>query len=342
MKVLIVKTSSLGDIIHTFPALSDAVKAYPTIQFDWVIEESFQNIARWHSSVQTVLPIALRRWRKQWLQSRSDIKKRLQAIRNHSYDKIIDAQGLLKSAIITNIARGPSAGFNWNSAREPIASLFYQQKYSVPWAQHAVSRIRTLLAQALGYSTPNDLPQYGIDISRLPAFSDANPYYVFLHGTTWTTKHWPESYWISLASKVVEKGNTVFLPWGTLPERARAERIRAATTLPNSVKILPKMNLEEIGGVLAGAHAVVSVDTGLGHLAAALAVPTVSLYGPTDAQKTGLFGQHQIHLSASYSCAPCFSRICTQGGEKPVDPPCFATVSPDRVWEQLIQIKNPT
>jgi heptosyltransferase-1 len=340
MRVLIVKTSSLGDIIHTLPALSDAVKAHPTIQFDWVVEESFQNIPRWHSSVNLVLPIAFRRWRKRWFHSRADITKRLQAIRNHSYDRIIDAQGLLKSALMTRIARGVRTGFCQKSAREPLARLFYQQRYTVPWSQHAVSRTRALFANALGYDIPQNLPDYGIDVSRLPAFSHSTPYYVFLHGTTWATKHWPEQYWISLASKIIERGDSVFLPWGNQAERERAERIRAAVTIPGAVNILPNMTLEEIGGVLANAKAIVSVDTGLGHLAAALAVPTVSLYGPTAAQKTGLFGQHQLHLSANFPCSPCFERSCLYKGDKSIDPPCFATVSPDNVWQHLEKLSE--
>jgi heptosyltransferase-1 len=204
MRVLIIKMSSLGDIIHTLPALTDAKRIIPNISFDWVVEESFSEIPLWHAAVNNIIPIALRRFRKQgWHRVDSkEISQFFTRLRQEKYDLVLDAQGLLKSAALTFACRGKKrCGFSWKSARESLASLFYQTQAVVPWGQHAVHRTRSLFAQSLGYTLPTTIADYGIEASRLPDVLLAKPYYVFLHGTTWDTKHWPETYWIILAQK---------------------------------------------------------------------------------------------------------------------------------------------
>lgn len=341
MRVLLIKTSSLGDIIHTLPALTDAKKIYPDIQFDWVVEETFQHIPKWHPAVNRIFPVALRRWRKQWITElfSGEIFSKIKELRKQQYDVIIDAQGLMKSALVALMARGKRSGLNFKSAREHLASLFYHHRYEVSWTEHAVSRSRLLFAKALNYPcpAPHISTDYGIEIKQFPPFKHSTPYFVFLHGTTWENKHWPESYWISLAKLTVSTGKSVVLLWGNLSEKERAQRIAAAVS--NAI-VLPKLSLEEVAGVLVTASCVVSVDTGLGHLAAALATPTVSLYGPTDAIRTGLHGQNQIHLSSTFPCSPCLKRGCHYSGEKTIDPPCFVSVSPERVFQQLLQCSH--
>jgi heptosyltransferase-1 len=340
MRVLIIKTSSMGDVIHTLPALTDAGNNIPGIQFDWVVEESFAEIPNWHPLVNKVIPVALRRWRKSIFssQTRQEWRAFYQALRSTRYDLIIDAQGLLKSAALTWLAKGTRCGLNWDSAREPFASLFYQQKCNGGKikGEHAVTRTRKLFSAALGYTGIEDVPDYGIDREKLTAQQgDSAPYMVFLHGTTWATKHWPEAYWQELAKLVNAKGFKVKLLWGSIKEKERAERIAAN----NNVDVLPRMKLAEIAGVLAGAKAIVAVDTGLAHLAAALDVPTVSLYGPTDPLLTGALGRSQIHLSAKFSCAPCFGVQCSyrenDAAKIAVEPPCFSTVLPVDVLREL-------
>lgn len=298
MKVLIVKTSSMGDIIHTLPALTDAGSFLPSIQFDWVVEEGFVEIPAWHSLVHQVIPVALRRWRKQLFshQTLKQIRNFYREINAEKYDLIIDAQGLLKSALLACLAKGVRYGGDWNSAREHLASIFYQRKLEVPRQQHAITRMRSLFAQALGYVVPDNVPQYGIDRAHFSKEKSHENYLVFLHGTTWPAKHWPEEYWKSLAGLANQQGFVVKLPWGNLIEKERAERIAATC---DRVQVLPKLNLLGIAEQLAGAEAVVSVDTGLGHLTAALDVPAVSLYGPTDPQLIGALGRLQRHLSAT-------------------------------------------
>ncbi len=165
MKVLIVKTSSMGDVIHTLPALTDAQKAIPNIQFDWVVEQPFAEIPKWHGAVNQVIPVAIRRWRKnlfsaQTWQAWKSYKQQLQATQ---YDAVIDAQGLLKSAVlVTRLANGTKYGYDKQSAREGLSSCFYDKTFDIPYQQHAVERIRKLFAMALGYDLPTTIGDYGI------------------------------------------------------------------------------------------------------------------------------------------------------------------------------------
>ncbi len=343
MRVLLVKTSSLGDVIHALPALTDAARAIPGITFDWVVEEGFAEIPTWHPAVGKVIPVAIRRWRKNiWQTIKSGEWRRFkQSLRAEKYDLVIDAQGLVKSAWLTRYVNAPVAGLDKNSAREPLASRFYQRRLAVARGQHAVERLRQLFAVALGYDLPKGLGDYGLDVERLIELPRNKPYVLFLHGTTWDTKHWPEVYWRDLALRMADKGVEVRLPWGNPAEKARAERI--ANGLSNAV-VLPKLNLAGVARVLASASACVAVDTGLGHLAAALDVPTISLFGPTNPGLTGAYGKVQIHLASDFPCAPCLQKKCTYQPTaqdqqrfdlKSEWPLCFTRLNPERVASRL-------
>lgn len=344
MRVLLIKTSSLGDVIHTLPALTDAMNALPGIQFDWVVEEGFAEIPTWHPAVANVIPVAIRRWRKNLWQTvkNGEWRRFKRRLRDTRYDLVIDAQGLLKSAWLTRYVKAPVAGLNKTSAREPMAARFYDRPYAVARGQHAVERLRQLFAQALGYRVPAGLGDYGLDRSRLLTATNDAPFVLFLHGTTWDTKHWPELYWRQLAERMIGQGLEVRLPWGNPAEKARAERI--AVGLDNAV-VLPKLNLAGVARVLASAQGCVAVDTGLGHLAAALDVPTLSLFGPTNPGLTGAYGRSQVHLAAEYpACAPCLQKKCTYRptpeDQRQVDterewPMCFTRLNPERVANHL-------
>lgn len=336
MRVLIIKTSSMGDIIHTLPAVTDAALLFPHIVFDWVVEENFAEIPGWHPRVAEIIPVAVRRWRKALFSRKTRQEWRLfrQVLRKNHYDLILDAQGLTKSAWLALNARGKRVGLNSRSSRDPLSALFYQRTYSVDPAQHAVARVRHLFSQALGYPNPVTAPDYGIPPSYFSNQKKPDPYLVFLHGTTWATKHWPEHYWIELAKKVADHGFKIKLLWGNPVEKERAHRI--ALHCPTA-EILPRLSLKEIASVLSDAKAIVAVDTGFGHLAAALNVPTISLYGPTDPILTGAYGPSQTHLAVQFPCAPCLGRECTfnQSALYPVNPPCFSTLTPERVWRTL-------
>ncbi|TQS56721.1 lipopolysaccharide heptosyltransferase 1 [Salmonella enterica subsp. enterica serovar Typhimurium] len=295
MRVLIVKTSSMGDVLHTLPALTDAQQAIPGIQFDWAVEEGFAQIPSWHSAVDRVIPVAIRRWRKAWFSA--PIKAERTAFRRavcaNQYDAVIDAQGLVKSAaLVTRLAHGIKHGMDWSTAREPLASLFYNRKHHIAKQQHAVERTRELFAKSLGYDKPQSQGDYAIAKHFLhcqQAVSD--PYAVFLHATTRDDKHWPEANWRELIGLVGNTGLRIKLPWGAPHEEARAKRLAEGF---DYVDVLPRMSLEEVARVLAGAKSVVSVDTGLSHLTAALDRPNITLYGPTDPGLIGGYGKNQM------------------------------------------------
>jgi len=294
MRVLIVKTSSMGDVLHTLPALTDAMQALPGITFDWVVEEGFAQIPSWHPAVDRVIPVAIRRWRKHWFgaetrQQRCDFKRLLQS---RTYDVIIDAQGLVKSAaLVTRMAKGKKHGLDSKSAREPFASWFYDIRHHVEKKQHAVERIRELFAKSLGYQKPTTQGDYAIAsrfLATLPA--DHEKYLVFLHATTRDDKHWPEENWRQLIGLLASTPLRIKLPWGAEHEHQRALRLAEGY---DQVDVLPKLSLEKVATILAGAEAVVSVDTGLSHLTAALDRPNITLYGPTDPGLIGGYGQNQ-------------------------------------------------
>lgn len=331
--ILLVKTSSLGDILHLLPALSDACQQRPELTFHWMVEEAFAEIPAWHPGVEKVIPVALRRWRKEpGLALRTgalpDFWRRLRA---ETYDQIIDAQGLLKSACLARLAQGQRLGFDRHSAREPLAALFYHTRFSIDRAQHAVDRLRQLLASALQYPLQTSPADYGL-ANRFPRQRTAEYDWIFLHGTTWPTKQWPESHWLELARLCVPHGR-VLLPWGTSDEKARAERI--ARVAPDRVRVAEKGGLTTLAGLLASAKVVVAVDTGPGHLAAALGLPVIGLYGPTNPQRTGTIGFNQHHLQGACDQIPCLKRICPLKKQVSVHPPCFDPLSPDQVWRLL-------
>ncbi|WP_127471189.1 lipopolysaccharide heptosyltransferase I [Thiomicrorhabdus aquaedulcis] len=306
MRILLIKMSSMGDVFHTFPALSDALQNTPGLVVDWVVESAFAEIPKWHPAVDKVYAIELRKWRKQPFKYRAQIKAFFAHVNQTHYDLVIDAQGLLKSAWVAKKMHAKTAGYDWSSAREPLATWFYHYKYPVSKQQHAIVRLRQLLAQCLGYSLATNAPMvYGLTNQAwskpslvTEQFAD-NDYWVFLHGTTWTTKYWPEDYWIELLQKANAIGKKVILPWGNADEHQRAIRISRHVEAENVWVPQAMLSLNDMAKTLKNAQAVVSVDTGLSHVAAALEVPMVVLYRVTDPKLVGADGQNVVHL-----CSP--------------------------------------
>jgi len=328
----------MGDVIHTLPALTDAGKALPGIRFDWVVEKSFAEIPPWHPLVDKVIPIALRRWRKNIFakETRQEWQAFRQTLNERDYDLVLDAQGLAKSAFLSLFTKGPRAGLDWGSAREPLASLIYQKKHTVDFYQHAIRRMRLLFSLALGYPMPETDPVFGLTMPSAPE-SATEKYIVFLHGTTWESKQWPESYWMQLADFAGAAGYRVKLGGGNPAEVARAERIGKHNTC---VDVMPYMSIQTMAGLLSHAKAAVAVDTGFGHLAAALDVPTVSIYGSTNPDHTGALGKTSVHLAPDFACAPCLKRVCAYKEPAEVTPACYATIPPKRVWETVQRLTN--
>ena len=332
MHVLLVKTSSLGDIVHSLPAVEDAARQ--GVRFDWVAEEGYAALPRLHRSVGKVIPVAFRRWRKTPVTSLNDLFAFRRRLRLDEYDLVIDAQGLIKSALVGRWARARDyVGFDQASARERWASACYNRRVASRPTGNAIERLRGLFAEAIGYPVPSSEPQFGIAVDVAQ-----EDYCVLLHGTTWDSKHWPDRFWVDLARRACALGLKPKLVWGTEFERQRARRL--ADAVPE-IEVCDAMSLASVVELLARARGVVGVDSGLAHLSAALGRPTVVVFGPTDARLTGCPGTHVANLQGTLACSPCLSDVCryrgkavTWQGEK-VEPACFASVDPQRVFSEL-------
>lgn len=290
-RILVVKTSSLGDVIHNLPVVNDILCHYPDAHIDWVVEAAFADIPRLHPKVKNIYQVAIRRWRKNLLKKCTwcEILECKHMLSEQPYDAIIDTQGLIKSAIISCSAVGQRHGYDKHSIRESFASLFYQHTYNISYQQHAVIRNRSLVAQSLGYMVPNDAPDYGIQAPYLDIKSlniEINsPYAIGLHGTSRDSKLWPEMHWINLAAALNAQQLKLLLPWASQAEYARALRIASAAT--NAV-VLSKLGIAQLASLISKARYAIGVDTGLSHLSAALGIPTVAIYTDTNPELTGV------------------------------------------------------
>jgi len=297
--ILLVKTSSLGDVLHNLPVVSDIARHFPGAQVDWLVEESFAALPRLHPAVRNVISVAVRRWRGKLLSATvwCEIAALRSTLAAQHYDIAIDTQGLLKSALLMRGAQGLRCGFDRHSAREPLAASLYQRTFPVAVGQHAVERNRQLAAQALGYVLEGQA-DYGI-LPPVVARHDwlaEKPYAVLLHATSRADKLWDEQNWIALGKHLHEKNIRSILPWGSEAEQARSMRL--AEAIPDAVAP-PRLSLNEAAALLGGARAAIGVDTGLAHLAAALGVPTVGIYTATDPALTGLYaGRCAVNLGS--------------------------------------------
>jgi heptosyltransferase-1 len=329
-RVLIIKTSSLGDIVHTLPAINDASLAIPDIKFDWIIEENFSEIPTLNDQIDQIIPVSIRKWRKNLLKFRtskdfSELKRKLSL---HHYDAIIDAQGLLKSAWLASKAFGNRYGFDWASAREPLASIFYHRRINVPKDIHAVERIRILFSKSLGYVLNSSEGNFNL------TYDQGNDKYVILmHGTTWFSKHWPEESWIKLSCLLSKSDYKVVLLWGNDQEKARAERIAKNS----EANVLPKMKLTDIVSLIAKATGCISVDTGLGHLSSAMGKPTLGIYGPTNPVLTGLYGSRRQNFLSDFPCL-CMSKKCPFSLREDRSCRGFEELTADIIYDKFIKL----
>ncbi|RZT42275.1 lipopolysaccharide heptosyltransferase I [Cupriavidus agavae] len=316
--VLIVRTSSMGDLIHTLPAISDLQVHRPELRISWMAEEGFAEIPRLHAGISDVLPMAWRRWRKS-LASRAtwrelgQFRRRLQTT---PWSLVLDCQGLLKSAVFASLARAPVIGYDRRSAREAAACLFYSEVHPVSRELSAVERNRRLFAETFGYQVEG-APVFGLRAGLLPAWLRTGRYAVLLHATSRASKEWPEANWVALGNRLhAVQGLAAVLPWGNEAEKARA--VRLARAIPEAI-VAPRIGLHDAARLIGNASAVVGVDTGLTHMANALDVPLVAVYTDTDAARTGVVETPRaVNLGGAGQCP-----------------------TPDGVWQALCGVQPP-
>lgn len=303
-RILLVKVSSLGDVVHNMPLVHDLRARWPGAEIDWVVEEGYVDLVRLLPDVRRVIPFALRRWRKRFYQSATwhQVGALRDALRQDSYDAVIESQGLLKTAVVARAARrapaAPIIGLGnatQGSGYEPAARLLYTAPVRVPRQTHSVRRSR-LLGAALTGVEPAEPPQFfGAAAQTLhvddPVWSGLPARYaVCFHATAGAKKKWPVASWHALGQQLLADGLVMLLPWGNDAERRAAGEIAAGVP---QAQVLPRFSVMQGFGLINRAEVVVGVDTGLVHIAAALCRPTVEIYTATWRWKTeGYWSDH--------------------------------------------------
>jgi len=310
--ILVVKTSSLGDVVHQMPAMTEARRNLPDARIVWVVEEAFAPLARLHPSVDEVVPVATRRWRGNLFSPATwdEVRAFKAKLRGIASETVVDTQGLIRSALIARAANGRRHGYDSASIREKAASLFYDVRHHVSRAMHAVMRNRALMGLSLGYSLEDNGLDYGL---VRPPVDAAARYAVLLHGTSRATKEWRESEWIGLGKWLHQQGLEVVLPWGNERERLRCQRLAGGIL---GSRILERQPLDVTAKVIANASLVVGVDTGLLHLAAAYSVPLVAIFLATDPGLTGPVGSGPIVVLGGKGATPAFAEAIRAVEEK--------------------------
>jgi heptosyltransferase-1 len=285
--VLVVRPSSLGDIVHALSLVADVRRHRPDLAIDWVAEEPFVPLVALDPGVRRVIPVAFRRWRRRLLAPATwaELSAFRRDLRAERYTAILDLQEQVKGALIARAARGVRHGPDRESIREPVATLLHDVHHPIDPAQHLIDRCRQLAAAALGYAVDGP-PRFGFVPPPAPGDEAAGRrFVVFVHATSRADKLWPEADWRGLIAAFGQAGYAVLLPWGSADERARSERLAADE--PAAI-VPPRQSLPALAGLLARAELVVGVDTGLVHLAAALGTPTLALFTTTDPVLAGV------------------------------------------------------
>jgi heptosyltransferase-1 len=292
MKILLVRVSSLGDVLHNLPMVADILRHHPDAQIDWVVEEGYVSLVRLNPHVRKVIPFALRRWKKGFKDKavRAEVRAFFRDLRAEEYDYVFDTQGLIKTGLVMAAARvrkgGQKIGMangTEDSGYEGASRIFHSRSIPVEPRTHAVQRGRAVAAAALGYAldTPPDFGLPAPDPAKRPAWMPDGDYAVFFHGTARDAKKWEARHWIALGHALAPL--RILLPWGSPTEKEEAERLAAA--LPNAT-VLPKLSMMDAVELARHAALAVGVDTGLTHIAAAFVRPTVEIYCDSPRWKT--------------------------------------------------------
>lgn len=309
--ILFIKTSSLGDVIHHMPALTEARAALPAARLAWLVEEAYAPLVRLHPGVDEVIPVAWRRWRSSMTKpaTLAEIARAFRALRAKRYDTVIDTQGLLRTGLMTHVASGTRHGYDAASVRERLALPCYDVRHNVSRDLHAVERTRILTGLALGY-TPQGAPDFGLD--RVGLRTSGPPYAVLLHATARPEKEWPVANWIALGQSIAARGMEIVLPWGNERERVRSEEI--ASALPGA-RVPARAPLAEVARLIAGAQCVVGVDTGLLHLASALGVPLAAIFTASKPHLTRPVGNGPLAVLGAQGASPSVDEVIDAVGK---------------------------
>jgi heptosyltransferase-1 len=295
LKILIVRVSSLGDVVHNMPMLADLRHYYPDAQIDWVVEEGYVELVRLNQNVAEVIPFALRRWRKSLLskRTRDEIRAFIHALKGRTYDFVFDTQGLLKTAIVMRLARVRAGGHRIGLANatagsgyEPLSRILHTDSITVGLHTHAVERARLVASGALGYRLEGSAVfalAPPLVSSTAASWLPAVPYAVFFHGTARAEKQWDMAKWIATGRHVIALGIKILLPWGSMPEQVRAQALAAAI---DGAVVLPHLSMMDALLLAQRAALVIGVDSGLTHIAAAYERPTIELYCDSPRWKT--------------------------------------------------------
>jgi heptosyltransferase I len=298
LNILIVKLSSLGDVVQTMPVLADILVVYPEAKIDWVVEEAFAPLVERVEGVRRVIPIALRRWKKSWIAGRTRLERAAfkESLRSEIYDVVIDCQGLVKSALVARMARivpaadqypyglrgsfankSDACGYEW-----PVKYLLPNNQ-QIPQRIHAIARTRLLAAKLLGYEAA-DLPK--VAFKDLPVRSAAPSQIMFTHGTTRLDNEWPQWKWENLGALLAQHGeHQILLPHANERELSICEGIKRH--VGKVAMILPRMGLPELLDVMSTCQGVIGVDSGLSHMAVALGLPHVQIFSHDRAWRAG-------------------------------------------------------
>ncbi|WP_199873194.1 lipopolysaccharide heptosyltransferase I [Ideonella sp. A 288] len=309
MRVLIVKTSSMGDVVHALPALTDLLRHHPGTEVDWLVEAPFAAIPALHPGVRQVLPMAWRKWRKSLWRgvTRQALSALRQALKREPYDLILDLQGLLKSALWARQARGPVAGYDRHSIREPLAALLYQRHAAVPRQLQAVERCRRLVALHMGYEFPATPADFGI---RAPAgpWQASGPSAALIPCASRPEKLWPEADWIAVGQRLRQAGLVPVLLWGSADEQARAQRIAAGC----GGEVPPFLSVADTAAILGQAQQIVGLDTGFSHLGAAFGRPTIGIYCDHEPGLAGITGPGRVASLGGKGVVPSRDAVMAQ------------------------------
>jgi lipopolysaccharide heptosyltransferase I len=283
---LVVRPSSLGDIVYALAIATDVRRERPGLALDWVAEPGFVPLIALCPDVRRTIPFALRSWRRAPLAGATwtSIRGFRDALRATRYEAIIDLQEQVKGALIARMARGRRHGFDRHSIREPLATLGDDVHHRVPRGLHFVERARRLAAAALGYRTDAP-PRWNLRVPATAPAMPARPYVVVLHATSRDDKLWPEGHWRALLEHCSRAGFASVLPWGGPSEEARSRRIAGGI---DGAVVPPWLSLPDVAALLARASLAIGVDTGFTHLAGALRTPTIALFCVTEPQRHGV------------------------------------------------------